>query len=54
MLENLVNTTPEEEWGAMIETPFFGSVSKMRLFSHILFHNAHHAGQISLTISKGA
>lgn len=54
MLKDLVKTTPDEEWGAMIETPFFGSVSKMRLFSHILFHNAHHAGQISLTLSRGS
>ena len=54
MLEELIKTTPEEEWSAVIETPFFGSVSKMRLFSHILFHNAHHAGQLSLTLSRGA
>jgi uncharacterized damage-inducible protein DinB len=54
MLENLVNTLPDEEWSTMVETPFFGSVSKMRLFSHILFHNAHHAGQLSLTLSRRA
>ena len=54
LFENLVNTLPEEEWSEMIETPFFGQVSKMRLFSHVLFHNAHHAGQISLTLTRGA
>lgn len=54
MLEQLVKNTPEEDWTTIIETPFFGPVSKMRLFSHILFHNAHHAGQLSLTLSRGA
>lgn len=54
MLENLVNILPDEEWSTMVETPFFGSVSKMKLFSHILFHNSHHAGQLSLTLSRGA
>lgn len=54
MLENLINTTPEDDWRTKVETPFFGSVSKMRLFSHVLFHNAHHAGQLALTFSRGA
>ncbi|WP_133557004.1 DinB family protein [Algoriphagus boseongensis] len=54
MLEQLVKNTAEEDWTTIIETPFFGPVSKMRLFSHILFHNAHHAGQLSLTLSRGA
>ena len=54
MLENLIHTYPESEWNQVIETPFFGTVTKTRLFSHILFHNAHHAGQIALTLSRGA
>lgn len=53
MLESLVQNTPESEWSQLINTPFFGTVSKMRLFSHVLYHNAHHAGQIALTLSKG-
>ena len=53
MLEHLVNNTEDEDWLKVIETPFFGTVSRMRLFSHVLFHNSHHAGQISLTLSKG-
>ena len=53
MLEDLVRDTKEEDWLTAIETPFFGTVSKMRLFSHVLFHNSHHAGQIALTLSKG-
>jgi hypothetical protein len=51
---NMIKTLSEEEWSEMIDTPFFGKVSKMRLFSHVLFHNAHHAGQIALTLSRGA
>jgi hypothetical protein len=54
LFENLVKTLSEEEWSEMVDTPFFGQVSKMRLFSHVLFHNAHHAGQISLSLSRGA
>jgi uncharacterized damage-inducible protein DinB len=45
--------TPEEDWLGLIDTPFFGKVARARLFAHILFHNSHHAGQISLTLSKG-
>jgi uncharacterized damage-inducible protein DinB len=53
MLENLIETSKDEDWFLTTDTPFFGTVSRMRLFSHILFHNSHHAGQISLTLSKG-
>lgn len=53
MLNDLVKNTPEEEWNQEIETPFFGTSSKIKLFSHILFHTSHHAGQISLTLSRG-
>ncbi|NVK48166.1 MAG: DinB family protein [Cyclobacteriaceae bacterium] len=53
MLENLINTSKDEDWFLKIDTPFFGTVTRMRLFSHILFHNSHHAGQISLTLSRG-
>lgn len=53
MLENLIKNSKDEDWFLTTDTPFFGTVSRMRLFSHILFHNSHHAGQISLTLSKG-
>lgn len=53
MLESLIQNTPESDWNQVLDTPFFGTVSKMRLFSHVLYHNAHHAGQIALTLSKG-
>jgi uncharacterized damage-inducible protein DinB len=53
MLENLIDTSKDEDWSLTTDTPFFGTVSRMRLFSHILFHNSHHAGQISLTLSNG-
>lgn len=53
MLKKLVEETTDEDWLTEIDTPFFGKVSKIRLFSHVLFHNSHHAGQISLTLSKG-
>jgi uncharacterized damage-inducible protein DinB len=53
MLNKLIGETTDEDWLTQIDTPFFGKVSKIRLFSHVLFHNSHHAGQISLTISKG-
>ncbi|MEP7231347.1 MAG: DinB family protein [Ginsengibacter sp.] len=53
ILEELIQSTADEEWLGMIDTPFFGTISRLRLFSHILFHNSHHAGQISMTLSKG-
>jgi len=53
LLEQIIETMPEEDWLGTIDTPFFGKVTRLRLFSHILFHNSHHAGQISLTLSKG-
>ncbi|GAB4025012.1 DinB family protein [Spirosoma koreense] len=51
-LEAYVKATPDAAWLDPIDTPFFGPVSRMRLFAHILFHNAHHAGQISLTLNR--
>jgi uncharacterized damage-inducible protein DinB len=52
-LAQIIVTTPEDNWLDMIDTPFFGKVTRLRLFSHILFHTSHHAGQISLTLAKG-
>ncbi len=52
LLEQLAETTPEAAWLDRIETPFFGPVTRARLFSHVLFHTAHHAGQIALTLSR--
>jgi len=54
MLRDLVETSREEDWLKPVETPFFGTVSRARLLAHVLFHNSHHAGQISLTLSKGS
>jgi uncharacterized damage-inducible protein DinB len=53
LLAQIIETTPDEDWLDTIDTPFFGKVTRVRLFCHILFHNSHHAGQISLTLSKG-
>jgi hypothetical protein len=53
MLKKVVEGTSDEEWLGSVETPFFGTVPKVRLFSHVLFHTASHAGQISLTLSRG-
>lgn len=53
MLKKLIEDCADSSWLEPIETPFFGTVSRMRLFSHVLFHNSHHSGQISLTLSKG-
>jgi uncharacterized damage-inducible protein DinB len=53
MLQDLVENTSEEDWLKPVDTPFFGPVSRIRLFAHALFHTSNHAGQISLTLSKG-
>lgn len=53
LLQSIIDKNTDDWWLEDIETPFFGKVNRLRLFSHILYHNAHHAGQISLTIQKG-
>ncbi len=50
---NYIDVTPDSAWLDPVDTPFFGIVSRMRLFSHVLYHNAYHAGQIGLTIARG-
>lgn len=54
LLQQLIDTHTDEWWLETIDTPFFGRVNRLRLFSHILYHNAHHTGQIALTLAKGA
>lgn len=53
MLEELVANTADAAWLDPVETPFFGTISRVRLFSHVLYHTSSHAGQISLTLSRG-
>jgi uncharacterized damage-inducible protein DinB len=53
MLQSVVESNTDESWLEPVDTPFFGPVSRARLFAHVLFHTSHHAGQISLTLSKG-
>lgn len=53
-LRQFIETASDESWLQPIDTPFFGTVSQARLVAHILFHNAHHSGQIALTLSRGA
>lgn len=53
MLKRLIEDTSDGAWLETIETPFFGKVTRARLFSHVLFHNSHHAGQLALALSKG-
>ena len=53
LLDEIVESTPISEWSEIVQTPFFGAVSKIRLFSHILYHNSYHSGQIALAIKRG-
>jgi hypothetical protein len=52
-LHALVENSTDEDWLKPVETPFFGTVSRIRLFAHTLYHTSNHAGQISLTLAKG-
>jgi uncharacterized damage-inducible protein DinB len=54
MLRNLVENSADDDWLKTVDTPFFGTVTRIRLFVHVLFHNSHHAGQISMTLAKGS
>lgn len=53
ILERLINETSDKEWLQEIETPWFGNISRIKLFSLTLFHNSHHCGQISSIVVKG-
>lgn len=53
LLQKIIDTTQDDSWLEPIETPFFGVISKVRLFSHILYHNSYHAGQIALALKRG-
>lgn len=53
-LQGLIENSADEDWLKSVDTPFFGTVTRVRLFAHALFHNAHHAGQISMTLAKGS
>ena len=53
MLQDLVEHSSDRDWLEPVDTPFFGTVSRARLLAHVLFHNSHHAGQISMTLAKG-
>ncbi|GAA4462529.1 hypothetical protein GCM10023189_39310 [Nibrella saemangeumensis] len=53
LLRTIIEQTADAEWQNAIDTPFFGSVTRARLFAHVLYHTAYHAGQIGLTLKKG-
>ncbi|WP_219225447.1 DinB family protein [Pedobacter antarcticus] len=52
-LKTLVVNTTDKEWLEEIDTAWFGKISRIKLFSILLFHNSHHCGQISLKVLKG-
>ena len=51
-LRDIIEATSDDGWNELVDTPFFGTISKTKLFSHILYHNSYHAGQIGLTIKR--
>jgi uncharacterized damage-inducible protein DinB len=52
VLQALVEQSTDEDWLTSVDTPFFGTVPRIRLLAHTLFHTSHHAGQISLTSAR--
>ena len=52
-LDDLVEGGSDADWLAPVDTPFFGTVTRIRLFAHALYHTSNHAGQISLTLARG-
>lgn len=52
MLYRLADSHEEDWWHERISTPFFGEIERIKMFAHILNHNSHHAGQISLTLAR--
>lgn len=53
VLNGLVENSTDEDWLKPVDTPFFGAVTRIRLFAHALYHTSNHAGQISLTLARG-
>ena len=53
VLKDLVENSADKDWMEPVDTAFFGTVTRIRLFVHVLFHNSHHAGQIAMTLAKG-
>lgn len=52
-LEGLVKNNPGQFWMETVDASFFGKVTRMKLLSIILFHNAHHCGQAASALVKG-
>jgi hypothetical protein len=52
-LEMLLNETSEKDWLQEIETSWFGKISRIKLYSILLFHNAHHCGQMASALANG-
>lgn len=52
-LEKLVSSTSDAAWLEEINTTWFGDVSRIKLFSILLFHNSHHCGQIASAVLNG-
>lgn len=53
LLKEIVTTRESAWWIEKVRAPIFGTVERFKVLAHILNHNAHHAGQIALTLSKG-
>jgi uncharacterized damage-inducible protein DinB len=53
-LKELLENSADEDWLKPVDTPFLGTVTRIRLLGHALFHTSNHAGQISLTLSRGS
>jgi hypothetical protein len=53
VLKEIVENSTDEDWLKPVDTPFFGTVTRIRLYVHALFHTSNHAGQISLTLARG-
>lgn len=52
-IHEVIKNSADEDWLKIIDAPFFGLITKMKLLSIILFHNSHHCGQIASAVVKG-
>ena len=52
-LEGLVKNNTGQFWMETVDASFFGAVTRMKLLSIILLHNAHHCGQAASALIKG-
>lgn len=52
MIADYIRQTTDEQWAAVIPTPF-GDTPRMGVLAFLMHHNSYHAGQVVQAVKKG-